>query len=203
VRVERILSYATAQARSSTLDGPSHWHRVASFGAQLCRATPGADLRVVSLFAVLHDAQRYTDGRDPEHGRRAAELALDLQGVLFKVTDERLNLLVEAIAKHADGLSSYRGPHHRLLLGCGPAGPPEMRDTAKPSVALDTCGAEKDRCGLRREYRNLTRAELASITSSRPVVRKIESSSRDENPGPPGARKNFYPNRKHMFAPTE
>jgi uncharacterized protein len=77
---------------------------VASFGAQLCRATPGADLRVVSLFAVLHDAQRYTDGRDPEHGRRAAELALDLQGVLFKVTDERLNLLVEAIAKHADGL---------------------------------------------------------------------------------------------------
>jgi uncharacterized protein len=104
VRVERILSYATAQARSSTLDGPSHWHRVASFGAQLCRATPGADLRVVSLFAVLHDAQRYTDGRDPEHGRRAAELALDLQGVLFKVTDERLNLLVEAIAKHADGL---------------------------------------------------------------------------------------------------
>ena len=104
MRVERILSYATAQARSSTLHGPSHWRRVASFGAQLVRETPGADLRVVSLFAVLHDTQRFTDGRDTDHGRRAADLALDLQGVLFKVTDERLNLLVEAIAKHADGL---------------------------------------------------------------------------------------------------
>ena len=104
MNVERILSYATPQARASTLHGPEHWRRVASFGAQLVRETPGADLHVVALFSVLHDTQRYTDGRDPEHGRRAAELALDLRGTLFEVTDEQMARLVEAIAKHVDGL---------------------------------------------------------------------------------------------------
>jgi uncharacterized protein len=78
---------------------------VASFGAQLSRETPGADSQVVSLFAAFHDTQRYTHGRDPHHhGRRAAELALTLRGVLFEATDKQLEVLVEAIAKHADGL---------------------------------------------------------------------------------------------------
>lgn len=104
MNIERLLSYATAQARASTLHGPAHWRRVASFGAQLSRETPGADSQVVSVFAAFHDTQRYTDGRDPHHGRRAAELALTLRGVLFEVTDKQLEVLVEAIAKHADGL---------------------------------------------------------------------------------------------------
>jgi hypothetical protein len=41
---------------------------------------------------------------------------------------------------------------------------------------------------VRREHRKLTRAELATITSSRPVVRKIESSRRHENRSRPDAR---------------
>ncbi len=106
MRVERIFSYATDHARSSTLHGPGHWRRVASFGAQLARETPGADLHVVALFSVLHDTQRFTDGRDREHGRRAAARALDLQGVLFAVSDPQLNVLVEAISRHADSLVS-------------------------------------------------------------------------------------------------
>jgi hypothetical protein len=44
---------------------------------------------------------------------------------------------------------------------------------------------------MRREYRKPTRAELASITSSRPVVRRVESSRRLENPSHPGARTFF------------
>ena len=104
MNIERLLSYATVQARSSTLHGPAHWRRVASFGAQLCRETRGADSHVVAIFAALHDTQRYTDGRDPHHGRRAAELAYRLRGTLFKATDEQFEVLVEAISKHADGL---------------------------------------------------------------------------------------------------
>jgi uncharacterized protein len=100
------LRYATAQSRSSTLHGPAHWARVASFGAQLCRKTPGAVPQVVALFAALHDTQRFTDGRDPDHGRRAASLAHELRGVLFEVTDEQMALLAFATAKHADGLLS-------------------------------------------------------------------------------------------------
>jgi uncharacterized protein len=101
---KRVLAYATPQARSSRLHGPAHWARVASFGAPLSRETPGADPHVVSIFAALHDTQRYTDGHDPNHGRRAAKTALDLRGILFEATDEQLETLVEALARHVDGL---------------------------------------------------------------------------------------------------
>jgi uncharacterized protein len=101
-----ILPYATQQARSSTLHGPAHWARVAAFGDRLSRETPGADPYVVALFAALHDTQRYHDGHDPDHGRRAAALATSLRGKLFEVTEGQLALLVEALAKHADGLVS-------------------------------------------------------------------------------------------------
>ena len=104
--IERVLAYATPHARSSKLHGPSHWRRVASFGAQLARETAGADAHVVSIFAALHDMQRYSDGRDPHHGRRAAEVALNLQGIIFEATDEQLFLLVEALSQHVDGLVS-------------------------------------------------------------------------------------------------
>ena len=102
--VERVLSYATPASRASRQHGPVHWRRVASFGAQLARETSGADAHVIAVFALLHDTQRHTDGHDQNHGRRAAEKALDLRGVLYEATDEQLELLVEALAKHADGL---------------------------------------------------------------------------------------------------
>jgi hypothetical protein len=46
---------------------------------------------------------------------------------------------------------------------------------------------------MKRERRQPTRAELATITTSRPVVRRIKSSLRNENPTRPDARKNFLP----------
>ena len=113
MRVEGILSYASAHARSSTLHGPEHWRRVASFGAQLVRETRGADLHVVALFSVLHNTQRYTDSRDLEHGRRAAKPAVALRGTLFGLTDGQLNLLVGTIAEHAVGLVTGG-----LTIGC-------------------------------------------------------------------------------------
>jgi uncharacterized protein len=104
VRVERVLQYATPQARASRLHGPIHWRRVASFGAQLSRETLGADAHVVAVFAMLHDTQRFTDGHDPDHGRRAAETALDLRGVLYEATEGQMALLEYALRLHADGL---------------------------------------------------------------------------------------------------
>jgi uncharacterized protein len=106
VQVERVLSYATPASRASRLHGPVHWLRVASFGAQLARETSGADPHVVWVFAMLHDARRYTDGHDPDHGRRAAQMALDLRGTLFEATDAQTALLEYAVSLHADGLVS-------------------------------------------------------------------------------------------------
>jgi hypothetical protein len=64
---------------------------------------------------------------------------------------------------------------------------------------------------VRRERRTrLSAAELALITSSRPVVRRRigpgESDRKDAQASissRPDARKKFYPNRKHMFASSE
>ena len=55
------------------IHGLSHWLRVRGNGLRLAELT-GADPDVVELFAFLHDSKRFSDGADPEHGRRAAEL---------------------------------------------------------------------------------------------------------------------------------
>src|SRR4051812_16754999 len=81
------LLCATEASKSSKLHGPRHWLRVKALGAQLCRETPGADDHVVALFAALHDTQRVNDGHDPEHGRRAADLAIRLRGEVFQAME--------------------------------------------------------------------------------------------------------------------
>jgi uncharacterized protein len=106
VMVERVLPYATPQSRASRLHGPSHWSRVAAYGAQLSRETSGADSHVVGVFAALHDTQRFTDGHDPDHGRRAAREALELRGILFEATEVQMTLLEYALRLHADGFVS-------------------------------------------------------------------------------------------------
>lgn len=86
------------------IHGRAHWLRVRDNGLRLAEQT-GADVEVVELFAFLHDSKRRSDGWDREHGRRAAEFAKGLQGSLLNLPDEKLGLLVYAIAHHSDGLT--------------------------------------------------------------------------------------------------
>jgi uncharacterized protein len=83
--------------------GIAHWSRVWRNGKELCEAM-GEDPTVPCLFAFLHDSQRFDEGRDYEHGHRAAEWI----GKLFY--DNKLSIkasdyssLVTAIAGHSDG----------------------------------------------------------------------------------------------------
>lgn len=87
----------------SGIHGAPHWARVWNNGLRLAEHT-GARLDVVELFAFLHDTQRKYDGRDPDHGSRAADFARTLQGGLFTLDDEGLSLLCFACAGHSDGL---------------------------------------------------------------------------------------------------
>jgi uncharacterized protein len=75
----RVLPHATTSVASED-HGPEHWRRVAQNGEYLAALTQGADWHVIVAFAALHDSQRHNEYVDPEHGRRAAELAnrLDL-----------------------------------------------------------------------------------------------------------------------------
>lgn len=84
------------------IHGVAHWARVRHNGLTLARDT-GADVRVVELFAFLHDVRREHDGHDVGHGERAAELARELGGRLFELDRPARRLLETACRDHSDG----------------------------------------------------------------------------------------------------
>ncbi len=88
----------------TSIHGPAHWARVRENGLRLATET-GADRTVVELFALLHDSQRRSDGRDPGHGRRAAEWALTLRGSIITLPPPLFDLLYYACEYHTAGLT--------------------------------------------------------------------------------------------------
>ncbi len=79
--------------------GVAHWARVLENGLRLARET-GANVEVVSCFAVLHDSQRHNEMSDPEHGPRAAEFAKSLQGTVLNLDNHHFELLYRACEGH-------------------------------------------------------------------------------------------------------
>ncbi len=79
--------------------GVAHWARVLENGLRLAEET-GANVEVVSLFAVLHDSRRVNESTDPEHGPRAAAFAADLRGAVFDLGDHEFRLLYRACEGH-------------------------------------------------------------------------------------------------------
>ena len=93
--------------------GKDHWLRVLQNAREIAAAT-GANLRVLELFAVLHDSRRENENHDPEHGHRAAEYAIKLRGKWFDLADDELDLLIEACRFHSDGITEA----HPTVQGC-------------------------------------------------------------------------------------
>lgn len=84
-----------------SIHGPAHWKRVEQHG-QLLATRTGADITVVRLFALFHDAQRINKSVDHGHGIRGAELAAHLRGSAFDISDEAFAVLHAACAGHTD-----------------------------------------------------------------------------------------------------
>lgn len=82
--------------------GVAHWARVRVHAIEIGRMN-GADLRVVELFAFLHDSRRENEYRDYDHGRRAADYAKTLRGELFSLEDAAFLKLQEALEGHSNG----------------------------------------------------------------------------------------------------
>jgi uncharacterized protein len=80
--------------------GPAHWMRVRKNGLLLAELT-GANTRVLELFSVFHDSCRVSEYDDPEHGPRAAELALKYfhRGML-NCNEDEIELLTRACIGH-------------------------------------------------------------------------------------------------------
>lgn len=83
--------------------GAPHWARVQHHGLYLGQQL-GADLRVVELFAFLHDSQRRNEYSDHGHGSRASAYAATLrERELFELDDFAFELLTTACNGHSDG----------------------------------------------------------------------------------------------------
>lgn len=63
-----------------------------------------AKIAVVELFAFLHDARRNNEYKDDLHGRRAAKMVRDSQGVFFQLPPDEIELLAFACEFHTSGL---------------------------------------------------------------------------------------------------
>ena len=90
--------------------GVVHWARVLENGLRLASVT-GADVEVVTMFALFHDARRVNEYHDDGHGQRGGELARTLAGDLVYLDEARLDLLYEACrndATHAATRSGYQ-----------------------------------------------------------------------------------------------
>jgi hypothetical protein len=88
------VEFVAPEAGDSSIHGESHWRRVAEVGLELARETPGADARVVLLFALWHDALRRNDSDDWEHGARVATLIENLPGLAEPLRKEKRRELV-------------------------------------------------------------------------------------------------------------
>ena len=82
------------------IHGISHWARVYENGMKLADLTD-ANRTLVQLFSVFHDACRYSEGSDPRHGPRGAELAARYRTSHLKsLTDDEFELLFIACFLH-------------------------------------------------------------------------------------------------------
>jgi uncharacterized protein len=90
-----------------SIHGPEHWEQVERNVIELGESTPGCDIEIARLFAILHDCKRHDEEVDKEHGKRAAEFARELHDKgLLDIDPDQFSTLIFAIKHHNDGLVS-------------------------------------------------------------------------------------------------
>jgi len=87
-----------------SLHGPGHWEQVERNAMELAENTPGCDIEVARLFAILHDCQRQDEGIDKWHGEMAAAFAQGLyEKGMLEIDPGQLSTLKFAIKHHNGG----------------------------------------------------------------------------------------------------
>lgn len=82
--------------------GVVHWARVLENGLRVAESN-GADIEIVTLFALFHDSRRINEHRDHGHGKRGGDFARSLRASLVHLDDTRFDLLYAACELHTDG----------------------------------------------------------------------------------------------------
>ena len=84
------------------IHGIEHWLRVLITGRKIAQRI-SANLKVIELFALVHDSRRWNAMNDPLHGQRAAEFCENLNNRWFKAQEYDLRLLRTACRYHSSG----------------------------------------------------------------------------------------------------
>lgn len=95
----RVISERSADHHG--IHGPTHWARVERNGLYLARHSR-ANVKVVCMFALFHDACRINDGFDPGHGERGGEYARQRRSLLAFLDDKAFEQLIYACTWHTD-----------------------------------------------------------------------------------------------------
>lgn len=103
---DEVLSYLKSTFRLDWqgIHGLPHWTRVMRNAMEITQRE-GGDPWVAAWFAVLHDHQRWNEGRDRDHGARAADAidAIADRGWFANLNASQRDLLAEAIRHHSEG----------------------------------------------------------------------------------------------------
>lgn len=109
---EGWASRHSAYSLNSIIHGPRHWRDVARLANEIRRETGRGAGGPLFLFACLHDSQRRSAGRDPGHGRRAAELLGRRD--LPSLTSRQLSGLRDTLALHDAGQVAEQGRNRAI-----------------------------------------------------------------------------------------
>ncbi len=90
---------------SSPIHGLTHWRRVFENGLIIAKET-GANKDLVELFALFHDSCRRHDGRDRDHGKRAAHWVASMRNDLPTLSDELYFTIVCLTGKLTEWIKS-------------------------------------------------------------------------------------------------
>ncbi len=98
--VQEVLNQYALPVRGR--HGVVHWARVLENGLRLAEST-GADVQIVTLFALFHDSRRINEKLDQGHGLRGGEFAQTLRTKLFDLDGQKFELFFQACHFHTDG----------------------------------------------------------------------------------------------------
>ena len=88
-----------------SIHGPSHWARVLQNGLLLSKLSIGANVKVITLFAIFHDSRRVNESIDDGHGLRGGEYVKKFRNKYFDLSDDEFELLYFACKAHTDGMT--------------------------------------------------------------------------------------------------
>lgn len=165
--LQSIIDYVGKDWHLGPIHGIEHWKRVERNGLLL--ATDDVNIKVVRLFAYLHDHKRLSDGWDLEHGRRAAENLDNIRQILLsELTDDEFVMLKRACMEHTiihrTGIPTIDACFDADRMDLPRVGymPDPVRMASELGVAFAKHGVVKEDCSISFEALEKAKNELLS-----------------------------------------